>query len=356
MNQPSPIVKRVPRLRLTDRVLTIVEFAADYETVSIAQIAEHYFANASDTHRQKVALNLMARIVKAGLLTGAPAFTRWDPQGKPMHKMMVYKWMPANQRVLYKRLEEEHCAHVWESRFARHVEHTSTAKSFAASTMFHEILLTDFLIWLDTAAPKEGWTVVFRERYGPTQEGVTKTWKIKEEGREEERTFSPDALVCLRSPDGRHAFRTVEADKNSTSQDSKWVEKLDGHQLAETSGHFGRLIARKAMEYHIPLAAPPEKYNNVMWTVTHTRERRNQLLLAMKGLKLYEEQRFLYASIQDLYPEEGLANVWLRGKEYTDAVSRSDYPRDALDSVRKRWLADQFATMKKAPPVPKNGA
>jgi hypothetical protein len=331
-------------MRLTDRDYQILEDVARFRFLSSYHLDRRHFLTES-RHRHIVALNRLALLVKNGYLTKGSAYPRWNP-GKKQHKIDVYTWLPANQHALRKQLEESARAHLWDARFARHAERLPTTKTFSAFTMFHELLLTDFLLWLEEAVTREGWRVVFWERYGPREEDITGVFPTKNGPRR----FNPDLLVCLRSPDGRHYFRTGEIDKNSTSQEGKFREKLEGHLFAESSGHYGRLIARKARDYNIPVPNPDEA-QIVSITVTHTRERRNALLI--ESASLNKQQRFLFACIDDLKPEEGLAPVWLRVREYAVVVHRDDYPEHALTSVRNAWVSQQLDLIRKVSMVPK---
>jgi hypothetical protein len=331
-------------LRLTLRDYDLIEDVARFRFLSSYHLERRHFPKDSK-YRHSVALNRLAILVKHGYLTKGDAYPRWVP-GRSEHKIAVYTWLPTNQKVLREHLADAGRSHLWGQRYARHAERLPATGTFSPYTMFHELLLTDFLLWVDGAVMKDGWTVAFWERYGPREADITGEFRT----RDGKRKFNPDALVCLRNPEGRHAFRTVEADKHSTSQEGKYREKLEGHQLAQATGHYAEVIRHKIEAYDLPIPQPAE-VQNVVLTVTHTRERRNALLI--ESAPLGERYRFLFACIDELHSGDGLAPVWLRGHEYFNLMPRKDYPANALDSVRKRWLAEQFEAMPKVPPVPR---
>ncbi len=202
---------------------------------------------------------------------------------------------------------------------------------FAEQSLRHEIGITDVSMALDCAVEKnKGFELLFFIRTSPRHPVVSKKIEVtrarrmtsKKTGEQKEnkttfkQTMNPDFFSCVKCPDGLHVFTFGEFD-NDTSNEAKFLEKLEGYIAYEKQKHFGELC--KTVCRHFGIAPEDLKGRTslrVLTVVASASNAEKRLRnLYMQGVKLPTERFLNFTTLAD-FQRESFGNIILNKKMF----------------------------------------
>ena len=345
---------------LSPKQIAVLANVVRFKLLSTRQIGELHFDR--ETKPQTTApANMMRKLKMAGCVKCAYAPLTAIETETPTRPCAVWFVPPDCLKVIQKILIGQGRASEWET-----IEATATTinkdQRFAEQSLRHEVGISDVIIALENQIQKlDGFELVFALRTSPRHEDISTKIEIKKkrtvidpktkQARERETrlqtTVNPDIFIAIQYPDKTFGFFFFEYD-NDTSNDQKFLEKLEGYYVYQTRGLFEPVAKKFSVQYALPIkdfTGASFRVVTVVNSKTNATRRRNSLF--SKSLPL-PTNRFYNFTTLDEWQRDPLGKVFLNKQTFAPLMDEyRDRIKLASPHIASKWFDAILDTLRK---------